>query len=221
MSVSSAAAKDFKKNSVVVLVDIKDKFQDKIDPYVVANYQDPTLGQIIPKAVFSSVDSTEQYGGMGNDELSEEKNRKAGRKKLKAIASGDTTPYLRKDLELFWCSKKEPEKGWHGVFVKLDGERLSLRSKKLGNYQLKLSDLQDRYANLAHELAGKDSGSTSTSSSSDERTPQTWTATNGRSIEATLISSDGVSVKLLLANGKISTIPLSRLTAESQEQAKR
>lgn len=49
---------------------------------------------------------------------------------------------------------------------------------------------------------------------------ETWTATNGRTIRAELVSSTPSKVILRMENGKEHTLPMSRLDEESQKRAK-
>jgi hypothetical protein len=49
---------------------------------------------------------------------------------------------------------------------------------------------------------------------------RTWTSTDGRKVEASLLTTDGTSVSIKLRDGKVFSLPLDRLSAEDQAFAK-
>gem|GEM_PF-7037012 len=204
---------------MAVFIDSKDRGDLNLFPGIVGGaLGNPKMGRTIPKVIVTSPSSAAVWESLAYKEISERRLKKA-RKKVMAIASGKEVWNAKKKTIHAFFSKKKPGSRWLGEFVKLEGDYLSIVSPNGENISVKLDRLTSETVAYAKKLAGQPSGK-SPANTEEQFESETWTSSGGKSIIATFLSLDRDKVMLRLDNGKVATLPLSRLSEASVARAK-
>jgi hypothetical protein len=108
-------------------------------------------------------------------------------------------------VEIKW--KMENGTTWEAAFVSLKGDILTVRANgnDIPTSVEKFKPQCVKYARYLRQRARK---------------PETWTSQEGKTIEATFVEVKEDQIRLKLADGKLSNIPLARLSEASQKRAR-
>ena len=202
----------------VVLLDTKDySTQEKRDPifekiflYALQAFGTPDMtkgspsGFWVPKAVATTPDTGGILATLTPTQA-EERDLGKFRGDISAWQAGKRVPDYGDGVEIDWPMENGAK--WQAAFVSLKGDILTVRAN--GNdIPTSVEKFKAQSVNYARFLRQR------------ARKPETWTSQEGKTIEATFVELRGDQINLKLADGKLSTIPLVRLSEASQKRAR-
>lgn len=216
------AFEKLKAHSVIVFINSElTNPWDHVSPMVVTGLSEPQVGHNIPKAVVTSPDMSEIWFQMGYTKLKNEDSYRDARKQVNAILKGEEEPESPADRAIYWPLKGK-DLHYTGSFVGLDESgKLRLKMQKDGKLAtIPLDRLTPQSAVFARMLAGKEGNSDSEPASADEPELESWTGSNGKTLQARFIRLVDDKVTLEMEDGKTYTLPLDRLAESSRERAR-
>lgn len=189
-----------------------------VPPPVYTALKDDLMGNTIPWAVVMNSDLSSQLAAVRHGEMLDDKAYRDANKKVKSalVAPVDTeaAPAMpTKDIR--WPSQNI-RSAWIGKFQEVKGDTLILTHLGTAkNIPLNmLSEPSQKYALSLQKL--KEAPVAAAVISAGE---EVWTNASGKTITATFESMDNDAVKLKLADGKVSRVPLKSLSEASQKRA--
>lgn len=196
----------FKSLGVVVFIDgPEDPVSHRIYPYASNALHSAEMTAWIPRVLAATADT----GGVV-----------ATLSKMQMEAAGGSNEF-KKQVEDFHAGKRDADYGdgvvlnWKkpdfsakmGSFVSAKGGVLTLLFKGK-EYQTPLAEFEPRYAEYARYLEIRN------------RKPEPWTSPEGKKITGVLLALTEKEVTLRLADGKVQTFSVTRLSTESLKRAK-
>ncbi|MCU0751814.1 MAG: hypothetical protein MUF86_07000 [Akkermansiaceae bacterium] len=222
VAATDMAFEKLKSHSVVVFINSEDdnKWAD-VGPMVVTGISEKKMGNLIPRAVITSPDMSEIWGQMKYEELKVEGPYRGIKKQVDAILKGEAKPENPPERPIYWPIKGSKE-FYIGAFVDLaDNGGLRLKMESNGKMAtIPLGRLTGNCAVLARTLAGREPEAKPQPEASQAPALESWTGSNGKTLQARFVSLADDKVTLEMEDGKTYTMPLERLAGSSRERAK-
>lgn len=234
------ALRGVKSFAEIVYVDVKGADITEYSPPIFTVLQDPTVGALIPKCALMAPDLSEMWSKFSAVGLTEESSRRTLSNVRKEVAEkldgwraaeGAGNPLTR---SYKWAL--EENKYSEGTFDSYDGELLTLIDKKTNRpnsiEKAKLRPGSVAFAEKLAKLKG-DAPAVATATADAPDAPdapaadsgggggamETWTSSDGRTLQAKFVALKDGKVALELEGGKQVVVPLSRLSKESVKRA--
>jgi hypothetical protein len=188
---------------------------------VVTGFSEDHMGNTIPKAVITSPDMSEIWLQMSYAKLRTESSYRDAKKQVDAILKGGPKPESPPDRHIYWPLKGK-ESFYIGSFAGLDDKgNLRLKMLKGGKVSsIPLDRLSAPCATLARTLAGGKPAAGPQSAANQTPVLESWTGSNGKTLQARFVSLADDKVTLEMEDGKTHTLPLDRLAESSRNRAK-
>jgi hypothetical protein len=222
VAATDKAFEKLKSHSVIVFINSEDDYRwADVGPLVVTGLSEKKMGNIIPRAVITSPDMSEMWGQMKYEELKVEGPYRGIKKQVDAILKGEAKAENPPERPIYWPIKGSKEY-YIGAFAGL-GDKGGLRLKMESNGKIAtipLERLTENCAVLARALAGREPAAKPQPEAGQTPAMESWTGSNGKTLQARFVSLADDKVTLEMEDGKIHTMPLERLAGSSQERAR-
>ena len=196
----------FKSLGVVVFIDgIKDPLSVRIYPYAWSAIHSTEMTTWVPRVLAATADTGGVVATLSKMEMEDADGATGFKDQVEAYLAGKRDADYGDGIELSWT--KKDRSATRGSFVSAKGGMLtSLFQDK--EYQTPLTELEAVYAEYARYLEIR------------SRKPEPWTSPEGKKITGVLLSLTEKEVTLRLADGKMQTFSVTRLSPESLKRAK-
>jgi hypothetical protein len=196
----------FKSLGVVVFIDgIKDPVSHRIYPYASNALHSAEMTAWVPRVLAATADTGGVVATLSKMQMEEPGGSAAFTKQVEEFLAGKRDADYGDGIELSW--KKTDGIAKLGSFVSAKGGMLTLRFKGK-EYQTPLAEFEPRYAEYARYLEIRN------------RKPEPWTSPDGKKITGVLLALTEKEITLRLADGKVQTFSVTRLSPESLKRAK-
>jgi hypothetical protein len=196
----------FKSLGVVVFIDgMEDPISQRVYPYAWTALHSPEMTAWIPRVLAATADTGGVVATLSKLQMDAAGGATAFKDQVEAYRAGKRMADFGDGVEQSW--KKPDFSAKLGSFVSAKGGVLTLRYKGK-DHQTPLAEFETRYAEYARYLEIR------------SRKPEPWTSPGGKSITGVLLSLTEKEATLRLADGKVQTFPVTRLSPESLKRAK-